>query len=63
MDDVLAVLLVVGIRAWVHVDETLLERAVHQDGEFARGGGDGLGLADTKREATVEREPPRTGCG
>jgi hypothetical protein len=61
-DDVLAVLLVVGvISAGVGVQEAVFERAIHEDGEFARRRGDGFGFADAKGDAAVEG--PKSGLG
>jgi len=49
-----AVLLVVGVRAGVGVHETVFEGAIHKDGEFASGRGDGFGFTDAERDAAVE---------
>lgn len=54
-DDAGTVLRVVDISARVDIHEVVLERAIDQDGERARRGGDGLGFADTEGDATIER--------
>ena len=45
---------VVGVGAWVVVDERAVESAVDEDGQRAGGGGEGFGLADAHGEAPVE---------
>ena len=54
MEDADAIAGVVGHCAWVVIREVALQRAVHQDGEFAGSGRDGLGLADPVGQATIE---------
>ena len=46
---------IVGVGARVDVDEVVFERAIDQDGELARCGGDRFRLADAEGQTTVER--------
>ena len=45
---------VVGLSTWITIDQSVLQGAVDQDGEFARRGGHGLGFADAERDPAVE---------
>ena len=45
---------VIGVGSWVVIDERAVEGAVDENGELARGGGDGLGLADAHGQSSVE---------
>jgi hypothetical protein len=54
-EDAGALLGIVRIGAWIAIHEVALERVVNQDGELARGGGNGLGLANARGQSTIKR--------
>jgi hypothetical protein len=54
-----AILRIIGVGARVDIHQMVFERAIDEDGELARGGGDGFGLSDAKGHPTIER----TECG
>src|SRR5258706_11349719 len=45
---------VVTVGTEISIDEVAFQRAIDEDGKLAGGGGDGLGLPDSGREAPIE---------